>query len=62
MDALAEPPAPKRPTPVELLTKRSTVLLLNYRSHKQKDLAVFIRRVENVLEFDTAVYLTQGTK
>jgi hypothetical protein len=59
LDALAKPLAPKWPTPVRLSTKRSTILPLNYGSHKQKDLAVFIHRVENVLKFDTAMYPTE---
>jgi hypothetical protein len=59
LDTLAEPPAPKGPTPVELPTKRSTILPLDYGSHKQKDLAVFIRRVEYVLKFNAAVYPTE---
>jgi hypothetical protein len=29
---------------------------LDYGSHQQKDLAVFIRKVENMLKFDSAVY------
>jgi hypothetical protein len=60
LNALAEPSAPKQPTPVELSTKRSTILSLNYGGHKQNDLAVFIRSVKNVLEFDVAVYPTES--
>jgi hypothetical protein len=62
LDALAELPALKRPTPVKLPTKPSTVLLLDYGGHKSKDLEVFICRVENVLEFDMAVYPTKGDR
>ncbi len=40
-------------------TRRATVLPLDYGSHKQKDLVVFIRKVETVLEFDEAVYPTE---
>jgi hypothetical protein len=40
----------------ELPTRRATVLLPDYTSHKQNDLAVFIRKVETVLEFDVAIY------
>jgi hypothetical protein len=59
LDTLTEPPAPKWPTPVELPTKWATVMPPDYGGHKQKDLAVFIRKVENVLKFDLAVYPTE---
>jgi hypothetical protein len=58
LDALAEPLAPERPTPVELPMKRLTILLRDFGSHKQKNLVIFICRVENVLKFDGAVYPT----
>jgi hypothetical protein len=59
LDALTEPPAPKRTAFAEVPARRATVLPPNYGSHKQKDLAVFIRKVETVLEFDEAVYPTE---
>jgi hypothetical protein len=59
LDSLAEPPAHKRPTPVILPTKCSTILPFHYGGHKQKNLAIVIHRVENVLEFDLAVYPTE---
>ncbi len=59
LHTLVEPLAPKRLTTVERPTKRSTVLLLDYGGHKQKDLAVSICRAENVLEFDAAIYPTE---
>ncbi len=59
LEALAELLAHKPLTPVKLTTKRSTILLLDFDDHQQKDLAVFICRVENVLENDVAVYPTE---
>jgi hypothetical protein len=59
LDALAEPPPPKRTVFAEFPTRRATVLPPDYAGHKQKDLAVFIRKVETVLEFDAAVYPTE---
>ncbi len=56
LDTFTEPPAPKLLTPVDIPIKCSTVLLLNYGSHKQKDLRICIQRVKNVLEVDAAVY------
>jgi hypothetical protein len=38
---------------------QATVMPPDYDGHKQKDLAVFIRKVENMLEFDSAVYSTE---
>jgi hypothetical protein len=35
-----------------------TVLLLDYTSHKQNDLVVFICKVQTVLEVDVAIYPT----
>jgi hypothetical protein len=40
-------------------TKHPIVLPLDYGSHKQKDIAVYIRRVENLPEFDMAIYPTE---
>jgi hypothetical protein len=34
LEALAKPQAPQQPTPIELPTKRSTVLPLDYGGHK----------------------------
>jgi hypothetical protein len=34
-------------------------MFLDYGDYKQKRLAVFIRKVENVLKFDSAVYPTE---
>jgi hypothetical protein len=62
LDILTEPPALKQPTPIEMPMKRSTNLPLNNGGHKQKDIAVFICRVENVLEFDAAVCLMERDK
>ncbi len=62
LEALAEPLAPKQPTPVKLSIKCSTILLLDYGGHKHMDLAIFVRRVEHVLEFDSAVYPTERDK
>jgi hypothetical protein len=45
LDALAEPPTPKRPTPVKLPTQRATVMPSDYGGHKQKDIVIFIRMV-----------------
>jgi hypothetical protein len=59
LDALAEPPALKWPTLVKSPTKRATVMPPDYGGHKQKDFAAFIRKVDNVLEFDLAVYPTE---
>ncbi len=56
LDALAKPPPPKRTVIPQLLTRRATVLPPDYASHKQKELAEFIRKVETVLEFVAAVY------
>jgi hypothetical protein len=54
LDALAEPPPPKRTFIAKLPTRRVTVLPPDYAGHKQKDLAVFIHKIETVLEFDAA--------
>jgi hypothetical protein len=59
LDALAEPPAPKRTAFAEVPARRAIVLSPDYGGHKQKDLAVFIHKVETVLEFDEAVYPTE---
>jgi hypothetical protein len=59
LDAPANLPAPKQPTPVEVPTNCSIILVLNYGGHEQKDLAIFICRVENLLKFDAAVYPTE---
>ncbi len=56
LDALAEPPPPKGTVIAEIPTRRATVLPPDYAGNKQKDLAVFIRKVETVLEFVAAVY------
>ncbi len=55
LNALAVPLAPKRLTPVNLPTWRSTVMLLDYGGQMQKDLTVFIHRVKKVLEFDVII-------
>ncbi len=59
LNALAEYPAPKWPTPIKMPTKRATVIPPDYGSYQQKDYVVFIRKVENVLEFHLAVYPTE---
>jgi hypothetical protein len=59
LDALAEPPVPKQTAFAEVPARRATVLPPNYGGHKQKDLTVFIRKVETVSEFDEAVYPTE---
>jgi DUF971 family protein len=59
LDTLAKLLALKRPIPVKLPTKHTTILPLDYGSHKQKNLAVFICRVMNLLELDVRVYPTE---
>jgi hypothetical protein len=59
LDALAEHPAPKQPTPFKMPTKRATVMPPDYGSHKQKDLVLLMRKVKNVLEFDWAIYFIE---
>jgi hypothetical protein len=59
LDALVSPPAPKQTTFAEVPATLATVRSPNHGSHKQKDLAVFIRKVETVLEFDEAMYPTK---
>ncbi len=62
LDTLIKPPVPKWPTSVKLCMQHFTVLLLDYGSHKQKDLAVLIYSVKNKLKFNTAVYSTEIDK
>jgi hypothetical protein len=59
LDALAKPLPPKRTVAAELPTQRATGLPPDYASHKHKDLAIFIHKVETVLEFDAAIYQTE---
>jgi hypothetical protein len=59
LDALAKPRAPKWTTFAEVPARRATILPPDCGGHKQKDLAVFICKVERVLEFDEAVYPTE---
>ncbi len=59
LDALAEPPAPQRTDFAKVPARRATVLPPDYGGHKQKDLVVFIRKVETVLEFVETVYPTE---
>ncbi len=62
LDALAEPPAPKLTVFAKVPLRRATVLLPDYGGNKQKDLAVYIRKVETVLVFDEAVYPTERNR
>ncbi len=62
LDTLAQPPVHKQPTPAKQPSKCSTILPLQYGGHKQKDLAVSICGVEDVLEFDVAVYHIESNR
>jgi hypothetical protein len=59
LNELTEPLVPKGLTSVEMPPKRATITPPDYGRHKQKDLAVLIRKIENVLECDSAVYPTE---
>ncbi len=43
----------------KLPTWRASILPPDYAGHKKKDLAMFIRKVKTVLEFDAAIYRTE---